>query len=106
MAIQRFRALEEVLSRTPVHVELPAKTVSDFFGENVFNKETMKKWLSDEAYKSVKAAIEQGTKIDRSIADDVASSMKAWAMSKGVSHYTHWFQPDRKSTRLNSSHLG
>ncbi len=93
MAIQRFRALEEVLSRTPVHVELPAKTVSDFFGENVFNKETMKKWLSDEAYKSVKAAIEQGTKIDRSIADDVASSMKAWAMSKGVSHYTHWFQP-------------
>lgn len=93
MAIQRFRALEEVLSRTPVHVELPAKTVSDFFGENVFNKETMKKWLSDEAYKSVMAAVEQGTKIDRGIADDVASSMKAWAMSKGVSHYTHWFQP-------------
>ncbi|TAL57748.1 MAG: glutamine synthetase type III [Bacteroidetes bacterium] len=93
MAIQRFRALEEVLSRTPVQVELPKATVSEFYGENVFNKETMKKWLSDEAYKSVLAAMEQGIKIDRSIADDVASSMKAWAMSKGVSHYTHWFQP-------------
>lgn len=93
MAIQRFKALEEVLSRTPVHVELPKATVSEFYGENVFNKETMKKWLSAESYKSVMSAIEQGTKLDRSIADDVASSMKAWAMSKGVSHYTHWFQP-------------
>jgi glutamine synthetase len=93
MAIQRFRALEEVLNRVPVNVELPKHSVSEFYGENVFNKETMKKWLSDEAYKSVLAAMEQGTKIDRSIADDVASSMKAWAMSKGVSHYTHWFQP-------------
>jgi glutamine synthetase len=93
MAIQRFRALEEVLSRTPVEVNLPKATVSEFYGENVFNKETMKKWLSDEAFKSVLAAMEQGTKLDRSIADDVASSMKAWAMSKGVSHYTHWFQP-------------
>jgi len=93
MAIQRFKALEEVLNRAPVNVELPAHAVSEFYGENVFHKETMKKWLSDEAYKSVMAAVEQGTKIDRSIADDVASSMKAWAMSKGVSHYTHWFQP-------------
>lgn len=98
MAIQRFKALEEVLSRVPVHVEIPQKTVSEFYGENVFNKETMKKWLSDEAYKSVLSAIEQGTKIDRKIADDVASSMKAWAMSKGVTHYTHWFQPLTGST--------
>lgn len=93
MAIQRFKALEEVLSRVPVNVELPKHSVSEFYGENVFNKETMKKWLSDEAYKSVLSAMEQGTKIDRSIADDVASSMKAWAMSKGITHYTHWFQP-------------
>lgn len=98
MAIQRFKALEEVLNRTPVHVEMPKKTVSEFYGENVFNKQTMKKWLSEEAYKSVLSAIEQGTKIDRKIADDVASSMKAWAMSKGVTHYTHWFQPLTGST--------
>ena len=63
MAIQRFRALEEVLSRTPVQVTLPKATVSEFYGENVFNKETMKKWLSDEAYKSVLAAMEQSTKL-------------------------------------------
>ena len=93
MAIQRFKALEEVLRRTPVKVKNPKNTVSEFYGENVFHKEAMKKWLSDEAYKSVMSAVEHGTKIDRSIADDVASSMKAWAMSKGVTHYTHWFQP-------------
>ncbi len=93
MAIQRFKALEEVLNRVPVNVELPKPNVSDFYGENVFNKETMKKWLSDNAYKSVLSAIEQGTKIDRDSADDVASAMKAWAMSKGITHYTHWFQP-------------
>ena len=98
MAIQRFKALEEVLNRVPVNVELPKHSVSEFYGENVFNKETMKKWLSAESYKSVLSAIEQGTKLNRSIADDVASSMKAWAMSKGVSHYTHWFQPLTGST--------
>lgn len=93
MAIQRFKALEEVQNRVPVNVELPKATVSEFYGENVFNSEAMKKWLSADAYKSVLAAIEHGTKIDRAIADDVASSMKAWAMSKGVTHYSHWFQP-------------
>ncbi|HEY4800266.1 MAG TPA: glutamine synthetase III, partial [Bacteroidia bacterium] len=93
MAIQRFKALEEVLHRTPVNVELPKATVSEFYGENVFNKETMKKWLSEKAYKCVLDAIEQGIKIDRNIADSIASSMKDWAMNKGCSHYTHWFQP-------------
>ena len=72
MAIQRFKALEEVLNRVPLNVELPKATVSDFYGENVFNKETMKKWLSEKAYKSVLSAIEHGVKIDRNIADDVA----------------------------------
>ena len=98
MAIQRFKALEEVLSRVPLNVELPKPTVSEFYGENVFYKETMKKWLSEKAYKSVLSAIEQGTKIDRAIADDIASSMKDWAVSKGCSHYTHWFQPLTGST--------
>ena len=67
MAIQRFKALEEVLNRKPVHVELPKATVSEFYGENVFNKETMKKWLSAESYKSVLSAMEQGTKISPTI---------------------------------------
>jgi glutamine synthetase len=93
MTTQRFKALEQALNRVPVNVELPAKKVSDFFGENVFNKEKMKKYLSEKAYKSLLESIERGTKIDRSIANDVATAMKTWAMSKGATHYTHWFQP-------------
>src|SRR3546814_958908 len=49
--------------------------------------------LSKEAFKSVKDAIEQGTPVDREMADQIASGMKAWAISKGATHYTHWFQP-------------
>jgi len=59
----------------------------------VFNEEAMKNYLSEEAFLSVMSSIEQGTKIDRKVADQVASSMKAWAIEKGATHYTHWFQP-------------
>jgi glutamine synthetase len=93
MAIHRFRALEEVLSRTPMEVKLPSDKVSDFFGRNVFGREKMRKYLSEEAFNSVMNAIESGTKIDRKMAEQVSNSMKAWAMSKGATHYTHWFQP-------------
>ncbi len=93
MAIHRFRALEEVLSRTPIDVKLPSDKVSDFFGQNVFGKEEMRKYLSEEAFVSVMSAMETGTKIDRKMAEQVSNSMKAWAMAKGATHYTHWFQP-------------
>ena len=93
MAIHRFKALEEVLSRTPVEVQLPSDKASDFFGRNVFGNDAMRQYLSDEAYKSVMEAIETGSKIDRKIAGQIANSMKAWAMGKGATHYTHWFQP-------------
>jgi glutamine synthetase len=93
MAFHRFKALEEVMTRTPVDVKLPADKVSEFFGANVFGKDAMRNFLSEEAYGSVMAAIEQGTKIDRKMADQIANGMKAWVMSKGVTHYTHWFQP-------------
>jgi glutamine synthetase len=93
MAIHRFRALEEVLSRTPLEVKLPSDKVSDFFGRNVFGREEMRKYLSEEAFISVMSAIETGTKIDRKMAEQVSNSMKAWAMNKGATHYTHWFQP-------------
>jgi glutamine synthetase len=94
MSFFRFRALEEVMSRVPVNVELPSSKVSDFFASNVFSKEVMKEYLTQEAYESIISAIEQGNNsIDKKIADQVAASMKAWAMSKGATHYTHWFQP-------------
>ena len=59
----------------------------------VFNRKAMRDYLGNEAYKSVVAAMELGKKIDRSMADQIASGMKAWALNKGATHYTHWFQP-------------
>lgn len=93
MAFHRFKALEAVLTRTPVNVTLPSNKVSEFFGENVFGIDAMREYLSEEAFNSVMSAMQQGTQIDRKMADQVASSMKAWANSKGATHYTHWFQP-------------
>jgi len=93
MAIFRFKALETILHRTPVLVHSPSPKVSDYYGSNVFDRDTMEKYLSREAFNSVMNATETGIAIDRKIAEQVASSMKAWAMSKGASHYTHWFQP-------------
>lgn len=97
MAFHRFKALEAVLTRTPQPVQQSGK-VSDIFGENVFGIDAMREFLSEEAFNSVKDAMEKGTSIDRKVADQVAASMKAWASSKGVTHYTHWFQPLTGST--------
>ncbi|WP_343329305.1 glutamine synthetase III [Polaribacter staleyi] len=88
----RFNALQETLQRSPVKVIQNEKR-STLFGQNVFNKYAMQQYLTRAAYESVMNAIEHGTKIDRKIADQVAVSMKDWAMSKGATHYTHWFQP-------------
>lgn len=88
----RFQALNQSANRKPVEVIEDTKR-SALFDENVFNEYTMRQYLTRDAYKGVKSAIEQGIKIDRKIADQVSSSMKEWAMSKGVTHYTHWFQP-------------
>ena len=63
------------------------------FGENVFNDAVMKSALPKETYKSLRQTIDAGEKIDMSIADVVANAMKDWAISKGATHYTHWFQP-------------
>ncbi len=89
----RFRALEDSLLRTPKEVTPPSVKISDFFGANVFNKDAMREYLPEEAYESVMQAVIEGSRIDRKIADQVASSMKEWATRKGATHYTHWFQP-------------
>lgn len=93
MAFHRFKALEAVMTRVPVNVTLPSNKVSEFFGENVFGIDAMREYLSDEAFNSVMSAMQQGTTIERKMADQVAASMKSWANSKGATHYTHWFQP-------------
>ena len=93
MQISRSNALQHILNRGSKEVKFPGTRISDYYGTNVFNDEAMRKHLSEEAYLSVKASIQHGEKIDRKIADQVASSMKAWAIEKGATHFTHWFQP-------------
>ena len=92
MSTLRFHALKQSLDRTPTSVAKEAKR-SEIFGANVFGFKTMQQFLTKEAFKSLMKAINKGDKISRSIADQIASSMKDWAMAKGVTHYTHWFQP-------------
>ncbi len=92
MSTLRFFALQETLNRKPIKVK-EDKRRSELFGSNVFNQATMRQSLTKDAFKSVKSAILKGSKIDRSIADQIASAMKDWALSKGATHYTHWFQP-------------
>lgn len=93
MAIARFKALELAQSRGPVSVKQPTEKVSDYFGSLTFSNDVMRSLLSPEAYLKISNAIEGGKKIDREAADEVAAAMKSWALSKGVTHYTHWFQP-------------
>lgn len=92
MSTFRFQAIKEATSRQAIPVEeLDRKSV--IFGQNVFNDKAMKQFLNLDAYKALKDAINHGKKIDRNMADHVAIGMKQWALSKGVTHYTHWFQP-------------
>jgi glutamine synthetase len=92
MSIIRFNALQETLHRKPIKIVETEKR-SALFGKNVFNKNAMQQYLTRAAYDSVMDAIVHGKRIDRKIADQVAVSMKDWAMAKGATHYTHWFQP-------------
>ncbi|MEN8118198.1 MAG: glutamine synthetase III [Bacteroidota bacterium] len=89
----RFKALEEVMNRKPVEITREENLTSDYYAMYVFDRPKMKKYLSREAYKAVVDAIENGTIIDRKMADQVAQGMKSWAMENGATHYTHWFHP-------------
>jgi glutamine synthetase len=93
MAELRFSALKELFGRTPIEVQLPKENVSDYFGINVFDMPKMEKYVAYEAYKAVKKAIGEGTSITRPIADQVATGLRAWAMERGATHFTHWFHP-------------
>lgn len=94
----RFQALKTAQERQFSHQTEEVKRVSDIFGERVFNQSAMEEYMTPEAFKSVMAAMKVGSKIDRQIADQVAAGMKAWAIAKGATHYTHWFQPLTGST--------
>ncbi|MDO4224529.1 MAG: glutamine synthetase III [Bergeyella zoohelcum] len=95
MSTLRFKALAELPFRDYRQsnaVEIPKK-LSELFCENVFSVEKMRAYLTKEAFSFINDAIKKGTQMPRHIADQIAVAMKDWAMSKGVTHYTHWFQP-------------
>jgi glutamine synthetase len=88
----RFNAIKTLTENKGKSVEAPVK-ITGIFGSNVFNMKTAREFLSDEAYKSLAASLKAGHKIDRGMANQIANGMRAWAESKGVTHFTHWFQP-------------
>ncbi|UKN02186.1 glutamine synthetase III [Paracrocinitomix mangrovi] len=98
MSKSREKAFDEVLNRIPQVMKDPERRVSEYFGENIFHLDKMRECLTEDAYKVVKSAIEHGTPVDRTHADQIATAMKDWAISKGATHYTHWFQPLTGST--------
>jgi len=92
MPTLRFHAIKETFNRIPIPVNEPVRR-SEIFGKNVFNENSMRQFLTNDAYKSVMDAVKNGSKIDRANADHISTGMKEWAISKGATHYTHWFQP-------------
>ena len=93
MGTLRFTALEQTISRHPLEVQPPSGKTSEYFAINVFNKKKMQEYLSQEAFDSVMEAIDKGTKVDRKVSNQISSGMKAWAIDRGATHYTHWFHP-------------
>ena len=93
MAQLRFEALKSLSNRPKIHVDPISPNISSFFKENVFGIEQMRATLAPAVFKKVSKAIKNHEKIDEETADAVASAAKSWAMAKGATHFTHWFQP-------------
>ncbi|MBI2258296.1 MAG: glutamine synthetase III [Flavobacteriia bacterium] len=98
MSNKRNKALETVLNREANFIQESNEKISDTFARNVFHQDMMREYLPSDAYKSMMEAIQTGKRLERKMADQVASAMKDWAISKGATHYTHWFQPLTGST--------
>lgn len=94
----RFEVLKEAFRKRPVELKMPKERPSELFGKNVFNREKMFKYLPIDVYNKMVDVMDNGERLDRSIADSVANGMKKWAKDNGVTHYTHWFQPLTEGT--------
>ncbi|WP_407522032.1 glutamine synthetase III [Lacibacter sp. MH-610] len=88
----RFKAIDNLRVQPDAQAGDSTK-ITAIFGENVFTLKTAREYLSDEAYKSLVASVKGGKRIDRSMANQISSGIRQWAEAKGVTHYTHWFQP-------------
>ena len=89
----RFKAVALASERKPLEVEKPKSKTSEYYGEKVFNRKAMTKYLSKETFKALNDAIEKGQSVNRNLAEHVAAGMRMWALENGVTHYTHWFHP-------------
>ena len=94
----RFQVVEEAFKKSALDVEVPSERPSEYFGKYVFNREKMYKYLPKDIYDKLIDVIDNGARLDRSIADAVAAGMKQWAIEMGCTHYTHWFQPLTEGT--------
>jgi len=94
----RFQVVEEAFKKRALDVKTPAERPSEYFGKYVFNRQKMYKYLPKDIYDKLIDVMDNGARLDRSIADVVAAGMKQWAMEMGVTHYTHWFQPLTEGT--------
>jgi glutamine synthetase len=94
----RFQVVEEAFKKKAVEVKVPSERPSEYFGKYVFNREKMYKYLPADVYNKMIDVMDNGARLDRSIADAVAKGMKQWAQEMGATHYTHWFQPLTEGT--------
>ena len=98
MSKLRFRVVESAFKKRAAEVPAPAERPSDYFGQNVFNRAKMFKYLPEKAYERITDCIDNGAPLDRETADAVAAGMKKWAIEMGATHYTHWFHPLTEGT--------
>ena len=98
MSNLRFQVVEEAFKKQALDVKAPSERPSEYFGKYVFNRQKMYKYLPADIYAKLIDVIDNGARLDRSIADAVAAGMKQWAQEMGATHYTHWFQPLTEGT--------
>ena len=98
MSNLRFKAVEGAFKKKAVHVSVPAQLTSEYFGKQVFNKEQMTKYLSNRTLLALTDVIEKGETLNHDLANQVAAGMKMWALERGATHYSHWFQPLTEGT--------
>jgi len=98
MSELRFKAVEEAYKKKAVTVATPDQLTSEYYGKQVFNKVQMDKYLAKETLDALIAVIEKGETLDRELANHIAAGMKMWALERGATHYTHWFQPLTEGT--------
>ncbi len=92
-SLLRFKMVDAAINHTAVAVESPAGSPSDYFGEKVFSKAAMRRYLDRKTYEALIDTMENGTPLTREVADSIAAGMRQWALEHGADHYTHWFQP-------------